>query len=161
MVQSYLGENELGAASLAIVFCNVTGYSVIQGILTALDTLCSQAFGSKNYLLLGVVLQRGLFIGYLIAVPIGVLWLFSEQLLLLARQDPTVAALTGMYTRWLIPCLVPYVAVDAIRRYLIAQSITTPVVVSALCGMVRKQVVSPENRAFYSVIDRPIRQFLN
>ena len=27
---------------------NITGYATIQGIATALDTLCPQAFGAKN-----------------------------------------------------------------------------------------------------------------
>src|SRR5689334_20414685 len=52
----------LAAASLGNMLCNVTGMSISQGLLSALDTLCSQAYGSKQYHLVGLQTQRGLVI---------------------------------------------------------------------------------------------------
>ena len=42
------GEEELAAAALAITFTNVTGLSVGIGLLCAIDTLCSQAYGART-----------------------------------------------------------------------------------------------------------------
>lgn len=39
----HVGTKELAACALATMLCNVTGFSVGQGMASALDTLCSQA----------------------------------------------------------------------------------------------------------------------
>ena len=44
----HLGATELAAVSMGAMTANITGYATIQGIATALDTLCPQAFGAKN-----------------------------------------------------------------------------------------------------------------
>ena len=40
-------------------FFNVTGYSIGIGLCSALDTLCAQAHGSKNSMLMGIYVQQG------------------------------------------------------------------------------------------------------
>jgi MATE family multidrug resistance protein len=45
----HLGATELAAISLANVYCNVTGFSLLYGTLSALDTLASQFYGAQNY----------------------------------------------------------------------------------------------------------------
>eukprot|EP00731_Ephydatia_muelleri_P026098 Em0018g198a len=50
---------EIDAAGLAIAVINMTGFSVIHGMGTAVDTLCSQAFGHQAYKRVGIVLQQG------------------------------------------------------------------------------------------------------
>jgi MATE family multidrug resistance protein len=57
-----LGADELGAAGLGVMFANVTGFSVSSGLLTASDTLCSQAYGAGNKKRVGIILQRSLVI---------------------------------------------------------------------------------------------------
>lgn len=45
-----------------------------------------KAYGAKNYKLVGIVLQRGLFFSLVMTFPIGALWLFTEKGLLLLGQ---------------------------------------------------------------------------
>ncbi|OEL31484.1 Protein DETOXIFICATION 17 [Dichanthelium oligosanthes] len=54
MFVSHLGELPLAGASLAISLANVTGFSILVGMASALNTLCRQAFGAQRYSLLGV-----------------------------------------------------------------------------------------------------------
>ncbi len=56
----HLGTQYLAAISLATMTANITGFSIGQGLGTALDTLCAQAFtGSDDKHALGKHLQRG------------------------------------------------------------------------------------------------------
>ena len=57
----------------------------------------TQAFGAKHYAAVGTWLHRSLIILTLACAPIVTLWAFTERLLLLAGQDPQVAAMTGAF----------------------------------------------------------------
>jgi MATE family multidrug resistance protein len=50
----------IGAATLGSMMCNITGYSVLYGMGTALDSLLSQAYGAKSYSLVGLYAQRAM-----------------------------------------------------------------------------------------------------
>ena len=52
----------LASSSLATLFINVFGFSLISGFTGALETLCSQAVGSNQKKLSGLLLQRGIII---------------------------------------------------------------------------------------------------
>ena len=69
----------------------MTGFTVGFGIATAMDTLCSQAFGANNKKGIGLILQRALLIELLLCIPIGALWIFAEPILLRLQQQPEVA----------------------------------------------------------------------
>ena len=86
-----IGKLELAAGTLALSFINVTGPSLFIGLGSAVETLCSQAFGARNYRLVGVVLQRGVWILGLTCILAWSLWVNSELLLLLVHQEKNVA----------------------------------------------------------------------
>ncbi|KAG6426629.1 hypothetical protein SASPL_110856 [Salvia splendens] len=54
MFVGHLGELQLSSASMATSFAAVTGFSVLLGMVSALETLCGQAYGAKHYQMLGV-----------------------------------------------------------------------------------------------------------
>lgn len=51
-----------------------------------------QAFGAKNYKMLGTVLQRAILIGWLACLPVSMLWLHIQPILLHLGQDPEIVA---------------------------------------------------------------------
>lgn len=101
----HLGKLELDAVTLAIAVINVTGISVGHGLSSACDTLISQTYGSQNLKHVGVILQRGTLILLLCCFPCWALFINTEQILLLFRQDPDVSRLTQTYVMIFIPAL--------------------------------------------------------
>ena len=58
-----------------------------------------QAYGAKNYMLVGLVYQRALLIVLLAAVPLATVLLFPRPLLVLGGQTIEVAEMTSAYIR--------------------------------------------------------------
>uniref|UniRef100_A0A453T3C6 Protein DETOXIFICATION n=1 Tax=Aegilops tauschii subsp. strangulata TaxID=200361 RepID=A0A453T3C6_AEGTS len=131
MFVGHLGELPLAGASLATSLANVTGFSLLVGMASALDTLCGQAFGARQYHLLGVYKQRAMLVLTLACVPIALVWANTARILLLLGQDTAIAAEAGAYARWLIPALVPYVPLTCHIRFLQTQSMVVPVMASS------------------------------
>uniref|UniRef100_A0A8I3W5L5 Solute carrier family 47 member 1 n=1 Tax=Callithrix jacchus TaxID=9483 RepID=A0A8I3W5L5_CALJA len=101
----HLGKLELDAVTLAIAVINVTGVSVGFGLSSACDTLISQTYGSQNLKHVGVILQRSALILLLCCFPCWALFLNTQHILLLLRQDPGVSRLTQTYVTIFIPAL--------------------------------------------------------
>ncbi|KAL9441193.1 hypothetical protein AB3S75_019800 [Citrus x aurantiifolia] len=57
MFAGHLGDLELAGATLANSWACVTGFDFTQGLSGALETLCGQGVGSKQYMVLGIYLQ--------------------------------------------------------------------------------------------------------
>ncbi|KAJ7212400.1 hypothetical protein O6H91_Y476800 [Diphasiastrum complanatum] len=75
------------------------------GMGSALETLCGQAYGGKQFHLLGIYMQRALIVLNLAAILISFMWFYMGKILLMLHQDPAIAAKAGEYARWLIPGL--------------------------------------------------------
>ncbi|VAI36095.1 unnamed protein product [Triticum turgidum subsp. durum] len=98
---------------------------------SSLDTLCGQAFGARQYHLLGIYKQRAILVLTLVSVVVAVLWAYTGQILLLFGQDPEIAMGAGSYIRWMIPSLFAYGLLQCYVRFLQTQNIVLPVMVSA------------------------------
>jgi MATE family multidrug resistance protein len=95
----------------------------------ALETLCGQAYGARLYRMLGLYLQSSLIMSAVVSVLISALWLFTEPLLLLLRQDPEVSAAAAVFVRYQIPGLFAFSFMQCLLRYLQTQSVVLPLVV--------------------------------
>ncbi|KAF0893362.1 hypothetical protein E2562_024185 [Oryza meyeriana var. granulata] len=127
----HLGGLALAGGSLAIGFANITGYSVLSGLAMGMEPICGQAFGAGNYALLGVTMQRTVFLLIVAAIPIGGLWVQMRPLLLFCGQDAAIAAVAETYIFASLPDLVFQAFLHPVRIYLRTQSINLPLTVCA------------------------------
>ncbi|CAK4639924.1 unnamed protein product [Aphanomyces euteiches] len=94
-IDSPLRKEYVDAAALSSVLLSLTGFSVGFGLITAMDTLCSQTVGAGKLYNLGLYFQSGLIVLGFMYIPCLLLNFYAEGILLLLGQDPTVAALSG------------------------------------------------------------------
>ncbi|XP_056412881.1 multidrug and toxin extrusion protein 2-like [Hyla sarda] len=128
----HLGKIELDAVTLAVAVINVTGISVGSGLASTCDTLMSQTYGGKNLKHVGTILQRGILILFLCCFPCWALFINTEQLLLLCRQNPDVARLTQTYVMIFVPALPAVFLYQLQTRYLQNQGIIWPQVITGV-----------------------------
>ena len=126
MFVGHLGELQLASASIASSFAGVTGTSFVIGLAAALDTLCGQAFGAKQYHLLGIYAQRAIFVLNLVCIPISVVWWNMDSLLVALGQNIEISNLAGLYARYLVPTIFAVATVQPLLKFLQAQSIVLP-----------------------------------
>ncbi|KAH7287925.1 hypothetical protein KP509_31G003400 [Ceratopteris richardii] len=101
----HVGELELASSSIAISMANVTGYSVLMGMASGLETLCGQAYGAKQYELIGLYLQTGLLVLNVVAVFMSFVYVYMAEILLFFGQDKKISQEAGLYAKFLIPSL--------------------------------------------------------
>ncbi|KAL2341781.1 hypothetical protein Fmac_009721 [Flemingia macrophylla] len=121
-----LGSLELAGGALAIGFTNITGFSVLSGLATGMEPLCTQAFGSRNFSLVSLTLKRTIFMLLVASLPISLLWFKLEPLMLSLHQDPEVTKVASIYCFFSIPDLVANSFLHPIRIYLRSKGTTWP-----------------------------------
>lgn len=121
---SHLGTKELGGITLGSMTANIIGFAAIQGLCTCLDTLCSQAYGAKNYHLVGILLQRCAIIAILAVLPIlYIWWSWSEQVLALLIPDRELCQLAARYLRIVALGVPGFILFECGKRFLQCQGI--------------------------------------
>nr|GME03483.1 protein DETOXIFICATION 14-like isoform X2 [Ipomoea batatas] len=131
----HLGELYLSAAAIATSLTNVTGFSLLYGLSSALETLCGQAYGARQYNKLGVYTIGAMIPLLVVCIPISILWVFMDKLLILIGQDPLISVEAKKYSTWLISALFPYAILQPLVRYLQAQSLILPMLLSSVASL--------------------------
>lgn len=122
----WLGSLELAGGALSIGFTNITGYSVLVGLASGLEPVCSQAYGNKNYDLLTLSLHRMIFILLVTIIPIMFLWINLSSIMLFIGQDPDITSTAATYCIVSLPDLLTNSFLQPLRVYLRSQGVTQP-----------------------------------
>ncbi|KXN88103.1 hypothetical protein AN958_07562 [Leucoagaricus sp. SymC.cos] len=119
----HLSTTALAAISLGSMTASVSGFSIIQGFSSALDTLLPSAWTSTQPQLVGLWTQRMCVVMAVCLIPTFVIWFNAEVILLALRQEPDVARLAALYLRWVSLGLPAYAFNCISRRYFQSQNL--------------------------------------
>lgn len=119
----HISTEALAAITLGSMTASVSGFSIIQGFASALDTVLPSAWTSDKPQLVGLWAQRMCIVMTIWLTPTVIIWVNAEPILLLLRQDPEVARLAALYLRWELLCLPAYVFNNVSRRYFQSQGL--------------------------------------
>ncbi|XP_061343670.1 protein DETOXIFICATION 16-like isoform X2 [Gastrolobium bilobum] len=131
MFVGHLGNLPLSGASMATSFASVTGFSLLVGMASALDTLCGQSYGAKQHRMLGIHMQRAMFILMIVSIPLAVIWTNTRSILIFLGQDPEISAEAGKYAQLMVPSLFAYGLLQCLNRFLQAQNNVFPMMFSS------------------------------
>eukprot|EP00051_Salpingoeca_urceolata_P017499 m.238809 g.238809 ORF g.238809 m.238809 type:complete len:562 (+) comp18971_c1_seq1:427-2112(+) len=130
-----LGSDELAASSLAgVVYYVMSCFPY--GAAVALNSLCSQAYGSENYFLLGSWLQISLVLCTVFAIPAMIPLFFTDKILSLVIDNPHVCHLAGIYASINAARLLPTLWYCALRQYFQVQGVVMPATIVSLLSVV-------------------------
>ncbi len=133
-IAGHLGPDDLAAASVGMTTMAIAGFAIFEGMATALDTLCSQAYGSNNLTGVGVHVQRMLILMAIVSIPLAAIWAASPKILMLFVKQEAVVAKTGAFLRVSILGMPGYASFEALKRFLQAQgNFSVAMVILLIC----------------------------
>ncbi|KAI3918202.1 hypothetical protein MKX01_041522 [Papaver californicum] len=129
----HLGNLEPAAVALSstviVGFC----FGLLLGMASALETLCGQAYGAKQYHMLGIYMQRSCVFLTICAILLLPLYIFTTPFLKLLGQLDDIAELSGLVTIWLIPLHFAFASQFPLQRFLQCQ-LKTPIIAWVCLG---------------------------
>ncbi|AET05535.1 putative multi antimicrobial extrusion protein [Medicago truncatula] len=131
MFVGHLGTLPLSGASMATSFASVTGFTLLMGITSALDTFCGQSNGAEQYHMLGIHMQRAMIVVSIVSVFLAIIWANTKQILVVMHQDKAISKEAGSYALFLIPSLFAYGPLQCILKFLQTQNIVLPMVITS------------------------------
>ncbi|KAJ6375858.1 hypothetical protein OIU77_000761 [Salix suchowensis] len=129
MFVGHLGELSLAGASMATSFASVTGFSLLMGMASALDTFCGQSYGARQFHMLGIHMQRAMFVLSLVSIPLAIIWANTRSILIACGQQKDIAEEAGLYARFMIPSLFAYGLLQCLVKFLQTQNIVFPMMI--------------------------------
>ncbi|XVE90295.1 hypothetical protein DITRI_Ditri20bG0066300 [Diplodiscus trichospermus] len=124
ITQAFIGhisKVELAAYSLVQIITVRFAYGILLGMSSATETLCGQAFGAKQYHMMGIYLQRSWIINLAAETVLLPIFIFASQILKLLGEEEDVAKQAGYISVWFIPVLYAFLFNITIQKYLQAQ----------------------------------------
>ncbi|XP_021284686.1 protein DETOXIFICATION 27-like [Herrania umbratica] len=117
----HLGDVELAAISIANTVIVGFNFGLLLGMASALETLCGQAFGAKQYHMLGAYMQRSWIVLFLCCFLLLPFYVFATPLLKLLGQPDDVAEMSGVVAAWMIPLHFSFAFQFPLQRFLQSQ----------------------------------------
>jgi MATE family multidrug resistance protein len=133
-ISGYDKDDVINGIGVANIFMNFGGFLFGLGIITSLETLCSQAYGRSNMKeLYKWVKICNIFMTIFFAL-LSVLCLFSKYFIILLGQDEDIAIIGDMYIKSLIPSFLFQFYITSYTKLLNSQQIYYPILcISSIC----------------------------
>ncbi|KAK7380958.1 hypothetical protein VNO78_33477 [Psophocarpus tetragonolobus] len=118
----HIGSIELAAYAIVMIVLVRFASGILLGMASALETLCGQAYGAKQYEMLGVYLQRSWIVLTLTTILILPIYIFTTPILVALGQDEHIAEAAGNISAWSIGVISAFVVSFTSQMFLQAQS---------------------------------------
>ena len=127
-----LGTTELAAFSLGSLIANLTCLSILEGALSAADTLMPRAYGVGRYAEVGRLAVRGSLVCVILLLPPMLpLCFMADSILVALGQDPEASLLAQEWIRVYFLGVPPNLVFRVLLRFLLAQHEPWPLVFSS------------------------------
>ncbi|KAF6166814.1 hypothetical protein GIB67_005690 [Kingdonia uniflora] len=117
----HLSDLDLAAISIATTVIIPISFGFLLGMASAFETLCGQAYGAKQYQMLGIYLQRSWVVMFLCSILVLPIYVFATSVLKFIGQTAEVAEKFGVVAVWLIPLHFAFVFQFPLQRFLQCQ----------------------------------------
>ncbi|XP_019076989.1 protein DETOXIFICATION 24 isoform X1 [Vitis vinifera] len=124
VTQAFIGHiSQLDLSAFALTqtilvrFCN----GILVGMSSATETLCGQAFGAKQYHMMGIYLQRSWLVDVTMATIMAPLFIFATSIFKLLGQEDDIAIAVRSFSLWFLPFLYYLVFSMTLQMFLQAQ----------------------------------------
>ncbi|GER25993.1 MATE efflux family protein, partial [Striga asiatica] len=126
----HIGPTELAAYALIFTVILRFANSILLGMNSGLGTLCGQAYGAKQYHMLGIYLQQSWIVLTAATFLLSPLFIFTAPILMALGQDKHIAEMAGNVALWFVPAqsknyMVSYLAVYSLFQHLILSWVLT------------------------------------
>ncbi|KAL7093041.1 hypothetical protein ACP275_11G018400 [Erythranthe tilingii] len=124
VTQSFIGHiSSMDLAGYALVQTITVRFAngVLIGMSSATETLCGQAYGARQYHMMGIYLQRSWIVDFLTLTFIIPLFIFGAPMFKLLGEESGIAASAGYISYWFIPMVYNFVFTLTMQMYLQAQ----------------------------------------
>ena len=118
--------------SLALMFTNVTGLSVLIGMAGAVETMASQLFGAGRLREVGYCVQRSILVLSMTCVPILIIWCLAAIIFHRIGISDTVCRIVDITVKLRMLGLPMDVFRCTFERYLTAVGVTEPLMIASL-----------------------------
>lgn len=136
MIVGHVSADALAAAALATMFAHAFGLSLIFGSASACDTLCSQAFGARNYPRVGAIAYQGSIIGLCIVSICCIGWFYlAGPFFGLMQQDTEIAQMAQQYIRLLMWGLPAKTVFETMKKPLNSANLPLPPLLFSALGL--------------------------
>ncbi|XP_022882741.1 protein DETOXIFICATION 21-like isoform X2 [Olea europaea var. sylvestris] len=117
----HIGSTELAAYALVSTVLLRFANGIVLGMASGLETLCGQAYGAKQYHMLGIYLQRAWLVLFVTSTLLTPIFYFASSILKALGQDESIAEVAGIIGIWFIPAIYAFVISYSCQIYLQAQ----------------------------------------
>jgi multidrug resistance protein, MATE family len=118
--------------SMCILFSQISCRSIFMGLSGAIETLGSQHYGSKNYVEVGITLQRSFLILGLLTIPIMICWSFVEEIFLSIGVSSSICKVMKIFFQIRIFALPSDVIGISYQKYVLAIGVTSPSLIGTI-----------------------------
>lgn len=118
----HIGATELAAFALIITVLIKFANGLLLGVASGLETLCGQAYGARQYHMLGIYLQRSWVVLVLTSTLLLPVFVFAEPIFKALGQDESIADMAGTISLWFIPVIYSFITSFSCQMFLQAQS---------------------------------------